>query len=145
MKRVLAALFGAALLVSGFGVVNANAEPGPNGKNDKGLCTAYFNGQKKGHDKHDSQPGPFSALEDHSEENAPRNNDDDDDNDVTGTEAIFDYCNGMIGGNPDHGRFLCTADDPNTEEDEFGCEDNAEPGNGNGSTSGSGNAKGRNK
>lgn len=145
MKRLIALLFGTTLLVSMFGVISANAAPGPNGNNDKGLCTAYFNGQKNGHDKHDNQPGPFAALEDHAEEEAPRNNDDDDENDVTGTEAIFDYCDGMIGGNMEHGRYLCTADDPDTEEDEFGCTDNEQPGNGNGATAGGGNAKGRSK
>lgn len=144
MKTKLGAAILAAMMMFGlFGVVSATADPGPNGNNDKGLCTAYFNGQKKGHDKHESQPGPFAALQDHAEEEAPRNNDDDDENDVTGVEAIFNYCDGMIEGNPDHGRYLCTSDDPETDEDEFGCEDNTEPGNGNGSTSGAGNAGGR--
>ena len=82
------------------GVTVAQAQPGPNGKNDKGLCTAYFNGQKKGHEQGNS-PGPFGVLEDD-------NNDD--------IDAIFNFCSGVdkgIGGNPeDNGRFPdCFTDD----------------------------------
>src|SRR3546814_13931333 len=54
MNTKLGASLVATLLMMGmFGVTQATAEPGPNGKNDKGLCTAYFNGQKAGHDTND--------------------------------------------------------------------------------------------
>jgi hypothetical protein len=90
MKKRLAVAT-ATLMFVGLGAGIVQAAPGPNGRNDHGLCTAYFNGQKKGHDKNGS-PGPFAALEDAN------------DNDI---QAIFDYCNTVgIGGNPDeNGRF----------------------------------------
>jgi hypothetical protein len=134
MKTKLGASLIAALMMMGlFGVVGATADPGPNGNNNNGLCTAYFNGQKKGHDKN-GQPGPFQALEDEAEEQAPRNNDEDDDNNVSGFEAVFDYCNSLysIGGNPEHGRYDCTPDDPETDEDEFGCTERDDPNTGRG-------------
>ena len=53
MKRLIAGLFGATLLLSTLGVTAASAGPengkaGPNGHNDFGLCTAASNGEKKG-------------------------------------------------------------------------------------------------
>jgi hypothetical protein len=117
-KMILGALAALFLVGSAFGVQAAPPEdkgPGPNGNNDHGLCTAYFNGQKKGHDKN-GQPGPFAALTEHAEEQHPNNNDDDPNNDVRGTQAVFDYCSGVekgIGGNPDeNGRYTdCFTDD----------------------------------
>jgi hypothetical protein len=47
----------AALAGSGF----ASAAPGPNGKNDYGLCKAYFAGSQNGQD-HKQSKGPFPAL-----------------------------------------------------------------------------------
>jgi hypothetical protein len=73
MNRKLITLAIASLMAFGSTAAISVADgPGPNGNNEHGLCTAYFNGQKKGHDKHD-QPGPFQALEDVSREHA--NND----------------------------------------------------------------------
>ena len=109
MKKRLA-VAAAALMFTGLGAGVVHAAPGPNGHNDHGLCTAYFNGQKKGHDKNGS-PGPFAALEEKGD-----------------TQAIYDYCSGLekgIGGNGDqNGRFTgCfngdTDNDPNTPD----CED----------------------
>lgn len=88
----------AVLLVSGAGV--ALAQPGPNGHNDGGLCTAYFNGQKKGHDKHGS-PGPFAALEEAS-------GDADGDGESGTPNDVLTFCGGpeAVNGNPgENGRF----------------------------------------
>ena len=128
----------AGLLVSLFlgGVVGAaKAEPGPNGDNDHGLCTAYFNGQKNGHD--DGNHGPFAALE---EAGRAYTDNDDADNDRDGqvdeegeneslsaAENIFNFCNDttIIGGNPEHGRYDC--EDPGSSSDPE-CSDNPAPG-----------------
>jgi hypothetical protein len=103
MKKRLA-VAAATLMFAGLGAGVVQAEPGPNGKNDHGICTAYFNGQKKGHEQGNS-PGPFGALEDA--------NDDD-------IQAIFDFCTGVekgIGGNPDeNGRFTDCFTDGDGEE-----------------------------
>jgi hypothetical protein len=104
MKKRLA-VAAAALMFTGLGAGVVHAAPGPNGHNDHGLCTAYFNGQKKGHEQGNS-PGPFGALEDE--------NDDD-------IQSIFDYCNTVgIGGNPDeNGRFTdCFTDTNNDSSDD---------------------------
>lgn len=122
MKRVLATLFGAALLVSGFGAVSANADPGPdNGNSKKGLCTAYFNGQKNGHD--DNSPPPFLALEDAADEQDGEDGADSGDAFEVAAD-VFDFCEGLIGGNPTNGRFDCST----TEEDGTTCEDGGGPG-----------------
>lgn len=124
MKKIIAALFASLLLITMFGVISASAEPGPNGNNNKGLCTAYFNGQKKGHDKH-GDPGPFQALEDQAAENDGRDNDGDGDVDEDGeriddsspevdleqAEAVYVFCDGLIGGNPSNGRYDCESTD----------------------------------
>ncbi len=98
MKRALAALFGAALLISGFGVVNANAAPGPNGNNNKGLCTAYFNGSDTGRANKRGAP-PFQGLEAAAEASDQTVEEfcgvvRDDDGNVTD--------DGLVGGNPDY-------------------------------------------
>ena len=124
MKRALALLFGATMIVATFGVVSANADPGPNGNNDKGLCTAYFNGQKNGHDKNDdgrSDPKPFANLE---------NTADPEEDDLVGEElasAVYEWCRTMagdggveIGGQPnDNGRWTCSQ-----SGDEYSCTEN---------------------
>ena len=101
MKKLLLAAATAALLTTGAGA--AIAAPGPNGNNDHGLCTAYFNGQKTGHDKHGS-PGPFAALEQAA---------DDGDDDTSTAQDVYNYCQAAgIGGNPDeNGRFTSCFDD----------------------------------
>jgi len=44
------------------GVSVATAEPGPNGKNDYGLCKAYFSGSERGQEMK-RRAKPFVALE----------------------------------------------------------------------------------
>jgi hypothetical protein len=107
-KRIAVAT--ATLMFAGLGAGIVQAAPGPNGKNDHGICTAYFNGQKKGHEENNG-PGPFGTLE---------NNHGDD------IEAIFDWCSTVpkgIGGNPDeNGRFTdCFTDTNNDSSDD--CSD----------------------
>ena len=48
MRKFLAMLMAAGLLLGGFGVARADKPENPG---EKGHCTAFFNGQKKGHDK----------------------------------------------------------------------------------------------
>lgn len=124
------------------GLSFAKAEPGPNGNNDHGLCTAYFNGQKEGHDKN-GQPGPFQALEDTSREYTDSDGVDNDgdgevdedgeNQDLSAAENVFNFCDNTttIGGNPEHGRYTCVADsDPVTAGDQPSCEENDKPGKG---------------
>lgn len=145
MKKLLAVVV---LVLMSLGANAALAEPGPNGNNDKGLCTAYFNGQKNGHGDGESpqdQPGPFDGLEAAGREytdNDGVDNDRDGQTDEEGensslsaAENIFNYCNdnGLIGGNPAHGRFTCTdpgtagSGDPLSDPE---CSRNDKPGNG---------------
>ena len=119
MRKLLLAAAIAVLTLAGIGA--AQAAPGPNGNNDRGLCTAYFNGQKNGQGPGEDtdDPPPFQGLEDLSETYTD-NDVDDNDNDgevaegdeseqLTDAENIFNYCGdaGLIGGNPEHGRFTC--------------------------------------
>ena len=144
MLRKLFVLIVAAL--GTIGVMNV-AQADPNGNNDHGLCTAYFNGQKNGHgegEDQSNQPPPFQALEDKSYDytnSDEADNDRDDQPDegdegdaLTDAENIFNYCNdnSIIGGNPDHGRFTCvdeggTGTGPDTETDPE-CNTNEAPG-----------------
>ncbi|HVM41837.1 MAG TPA: hypothetical protein VM618_13770, partial [Acidimicrobiia bacterium] len=127
MKKLSAALAAAFMLLGLLGVAQATADPGPNGNNDKGLCTAYFNGQKKGHDKNGS-PAPFAALEE------AAGAEDGDSRDEVAT-AVYEWCMTMagkggdgvdIGGNPnENGRWTCTESDG-----EYSCTDNPDKGNG---------------
>lgn len=107
MNRKLITLAIASLMAFGStaAISVAGEGPGPNGKNDKGLCTAYFNGQKKGHDKHGS-PGPFATLEATAE---------------AADQTVYEWCmaNASIGGNPSHGRFPeCFDGDDSTGNDQ---------------------------
>ena len=136
MRKALVALLTSALML--LGASFAVALPGPNGSNDGGLCTAYFNGQKNGHDKN-GQPGPFAALEEAGRaytDNDGVDNDRDGQVDEEGeneslsaAENIFNFCNdtAWIGGNPEHGRFTCS--DPGASSDPE-CTDNPPPGGG---------------
>lgn len=147
LKKLLVALV-ATLAALGFANF-AQAEPGPNGNNDHGLCTAYFNGQKVGHgpgEDQDNQPPPFQGLEDAAR--AYTDNDDvDNDRDgevdeegeneaLTDAENIYNFCHDLsvIGGNPEHGRFTCTDEGgtgtgPDTNSDPE-CDRNEKPGKG---------------
>ena len=108
MKKRLAVAT-AALMFAGLGAGVVQAAPGPNGKNDHGICTAYFNGQKKGHEEGNG-PGPFGALEDTYADDL---------------SDIFDYCNTVgIGGNPDeNGRFTTCWTDDDGDSDTHPCDD----------------------
>ena len=147
IKRIL--LLAVMAIVGIFGASAVQAEPGPNGNNDHGLCTAYFNGQKVGHGDGESPDGPrpFDGLQaageaytDSDEADNDRDGDVDEGDEseqLTAAENIFNYCNDndLIGGNPVHGRFTCTdtggtdADDSDSDTDPE-CDRNEKPGNG---------------
>ena len=104
LLKKLIALVAMMLMIGGANAALAGPPEGkgPGDNNKHGLCTAYFNGQKKGHDKH-GDPGPFQGIEDAAEEHADPN--DEDDTPAT-MEEIVAYCNQFgIGGNPAHGRY----------------------------------------
>jgi hypothetical protein len=110
MRKMLALFVLVVLAVGGA----SSADPGPNGNNNHGLCTAYFNGSANGQD-HKSNAPPFVALAQEVGENDGVDNDDDGETDEEGEMAdaagIWDWCNDPennpkgIGGQPD---------DPNT-------------------------------
>ena len=118
MKRILTIVFAFAIALGGAAAATAErpAEPG----REHGLCTAFFNGQKNGHEKQDEYPGPFQDLVD----DAP---DGSDEGSEGGSVAdLYDWCQQFgIGGNPDHGRFDCG---PN-EDGQTECSENPAPGN----------------
>lgn len=60
MKKLLAGALAGGLLLGGAGF--ATAQPGPNGRNDYGLCKAYFAGSDQGRANKRQAP-PFQALE----------------------------------------------------------------------------------
>lgn len=60
MKRTVVSAAVLALLAGGAGV--SLADPGPNGNNTFGLCTAYFSGSEQGQEKKRQAP-PFQGLE----------------------------------------------------------------------------------
>jgi hypothetical protein len=105
LRKLMIGALSALMLVLGL-VGGVQAAPGPNGNNDHGLCTAYFNGQKNGHDKHGS-PGPFAALEEAA---------DDGDDNTSVAEDVYNFCQAAgIGGNPSHGRYPgCFDEDDST-------------------------------
>ena len=67
MKKTLATAAAVAMMLGLWGAGTADATPGPNGKNDKGLCTAYFNGSDTGRANKRGAP-PFQGLEAAAEE-----------------------------------------------------------------------------
>jgi len=106
MKKLIASVFVAALVAGGAGVAsaknngsNAGGNPGPNGANNHGLCTAYFNGSDNGREnKHNA--GPFVALEKAAQDGGYQDGDDE-----SIEHAVMDYCIATtgekgIGGNP---------------------------------------------
>ena len=119
MKKLIGLLV--VVLMAGGGAGAALAAPpegkgpGPNGKNDHGLCTAYFNGQKKGHDG--GSPGPFGALEDEADKSESGNDDGE-----TTPQEVYDFCIAVdkgIGGNPgENGRFQECFEDSDDEGSE---------------------------
>ena len=103
--------------------------PGPNGSNEHGLCTAYFNGKKKGHEEGNG-PGPFGVMENEDSQDYDRRNggqEETEPRDETDlSDDVFEYCSdpainpGGIGGNPDdNGRWDCYA---NEDEEDAGAE-----------------------
>ena len=120
LRKIIVGALTALLLIAGAFVTGTQAAPregggpGPNGSNEKGLCTAYFNGQKEGHNKDDKpSPGPFGALEDDAKEYDEENTQEGAEEDLVGEDSIasdvFEFCEGYgIMGNPEeNGRFDC--------------------------------------
>lgn len=149
MKRIIAlavgvlGLFGAAIGIS-------TAAPGPNGDNNHGLCTAYYNGQKNGHgdrEDPDHQPPPFQSLEDQARDYTDSDGDDNDGNegadegsttpdptddentDLTAAENIANFCGDQVSGNTAHGRYTCDydTDDNPANGNQPSCEVNPAP------------------
>jgi len=96
MQKKLFVLAVALLMATGGGGVALAGHGGDHEPQDHGLCTAYFNGQKKGHDKKDEYPPPFKDL-------AERATDGDSSTPVQ--EDIGNFCGDLTGGNPEHGRY----------------------------------------
>jgi hypothetical protein len=116
MKTKLGASLLAALMMMGlFGAASATADPGPNGSNEKGLCTAYFNGQKKGHDKdgdgRTDNARAFQGLEAAGEayDAANGGNDEDLPDEQQLSDDVFEFCDqfGIMGQPEQNGRFDC--------------------------------------
>jgi hypothetical protein len=139
LRKLMLGALTALLVIAGL-VGGAQAAPGPNDSNNHGLCTAYFNGQKEGHDKN-GNPGPFAALAtaaaEHTDSDGVDNDGDgevDEDGesaDLSESENIYNYCEGLVGGNEDHGRFTCVLDtDDETDGNQTECTENEKPGNG---------------
>jgi hypothetical protein len=105
--------------VAGVAKADRPADPGK----EHGLCTAFFNGKKEGHekqkDKNGEYPGPFQDLL----SDAP---DGSDENDTGGDVAdLYDWCQQFgIGGNPDeNGRFTTCWTDDDDDPDTHNCDD----------------------
>ena len=62
MRQRVLVLVMAAAAIAGGSAVKASADPGPNGHNNFGLCTAYFAGSDNGQ-AHKHNAPPFVALE----------------------------------------------------------------------------------
>ena len=122
MKKLLLSALVAGTMFAGAGAALAEkpAEPG----REHGLCTAFFNGQKKGHDKQKAgeggeYPGPFEDLVD----GAP---DGPDAGDEGGSVSdLYNYCQQFgIGGNPgENGRFEECFDGDGPDDDSDTCND----------------------
>lgn len=140
---ILSALV-AVSLVGGAGVALAEKPENPG---EKGHCTAFFNGKKKGHGEDGEYPGPFQDLQDRS----PDGSDDDDGGGTGGDDSavdevvnggdddlnddpevsgelsdLYDYCQGVygIGGNGDeNGRFTTCWTDDDADPDTHNCDD----------------------
>lgn len=129
MKKLLTLAMFLALIATGLSF----ADPGPNGSNNHGLCTAYFNGSATGQEHKRNAP-PFVALAREVGNSDGMDNDGDGQTDegdeMAGPEGIWDWCNDPennpkgIGGQPD---------DPNSpEEDPNGNSGGQGGGNGHG-------------
>jgi hypothetical protein len=106
MKKLIAFALFLGLIAGGL----AFADPGPNGSNNHGLCTAYFNGSANGQ-AHKRNAPPFVVLAQQvGENNGVDDNGDgnvDEQGEMAGPEAIWDWCMDPdnnpkgIGGQPD--------------------------------------------
>jgi hypothetical protein len=67
MRLTTIAASAAALALTAGGAAVAVADPGPNGNNTFGLCTAYFAGSERGQEEKRKAP-PFQGLEAAAEE-----------------------------------------------------------------------------
>ena len=122
MKKMFLSALVAGTMIVGTGVALAEqpANPGENGH-----CTAFFNGNKNGHEKQKertgSYPGPFQDLVDRQSDS--NNNTDD-------IEELRGYCESVYGvmGNPDHGRWTCVLNNNGTQDnandDYYDCTEN---------------------
>ena len=116
MKKLLSILMAAGLMFSIAGIARADKPENPG---EKGHCTAFFNGQKKGHDKQPEYPGPFQDLQDRAPDGTDDTDGDGDPYDADETSGdladLYDYCQSTygIGGNAaQNGRFVtCYTDD----------------------------------
>lgn len=101
LKKVIAVTVGLLGMLGGA-VGVAVADPGPNGKNNHGLCTALFNGSDTGR-ANKAKAGPFATLI----ANSPDGPSDDDDAGGSLSDA-WDWCSDPannpkgIGGNPEN-------------------------------------------
>ena len=68
MRITTLAIPAVALALAIGGATVATADPGPNGHNTFGLCTAYYAGSDKGQEMKHQAP-PFAALEQAAEDN----------------------------------------------------------------------------
>ena len=88
MKRLVISSTIAALVAGGAGFAFAG-QPGPNGHNDYGLCTAYCAGSANGQAQKHSAP-PFAALEDAATAAYP--------NASSTQDAVAQYCQNVTPG-----------------------------------------------
>lgn len=84
IKKTIAVV-ATALMGAGAAVGAVSAQPGPNGPNNFGLCTAYFAGSDQGRQQKRKAP-PFQALEAAAEEAW------DGDEDATMDEKVAEWC-----------------------------------------------------
>ena len=95
MKRTIIAASVLALGFAGAGV--SVADPGPNGKNNRGLCTAYFAGSENGQENK-RKAGPFAALEAAADDADTGNGDD-----QTTEDEVIAFCDATAPGWGDNG------------------------------------------
>lgn len=89
MKRTIVSAAVLALMTGGIGTAIAGPGeengPGPNGKNNYGLCKAYFAGSDQGREQK-RKAGPFRALEEAAGVEA------EDDTQEERDEVVAEYC-----------------------------------------------------
>jgi hypothetical protein len=91
MKRTIISAAVLALGLAGAGV--SMADPGPNGHNNHGLCTAYFAGSENGQE-HKHNAGPFQQLQEDAGDGPT------DSNSTPGEPSdVADYCAPYLSGN----------------------------------------------